>query len=354
MRDPREPVKGRGANLNPQNRFEEVSFIPDYEYLEYAEEDFPSPQTKFYKDATKTILTKNDSPDIPFTFTVNPYRGCEHGCSYCYARPTHEYLGLSGGIDFETKIFVKEKAPELLTERLMAPSWKPEPIIFSGVTDCYQPAERRFRLTRQCLEVLAKFKNPVSIITKNALVTRDLDVFQQLNEFQGIAVMLSVTTLDEKLCGLMEPRTSRPEARLRAIETLAKAGIKVGVNVAPVIPGLTEHEMPKILEAAANAGATSAGYIALRLPWSVLPVFTHWVEQHFPDRKEKILSHIREFRGGELNDSNFGSRMRGQGLYANNLNQMFHIYCKRYGLNQRDFNLNSSEFKRPTDQLSLF
>jgi len=346
-------IHGRGSRNNPPNRFEKIEIIPDYEHLEFLEDELPSPKTVFLRDETKTILAKNDSPDIPFTYSVNPYRGCEHGCSYCYARPTHEYLGLSAGLDFETKIFVKERAPELLAERLMAPSWKPEPIALSGVTDCYQPAERKFRLTRGCLEILARFKNPAIIITKNSLVVRDLDILESLSSFDGVLVMISVTTLDENLCGIMEPRTSRPQGRLRAIEALTARGIKVGVNVAPVIPGLTEHEMPKILEAAAETGAVCAGYVPLRLPWAVLPLFTQWLEEHFPDRKEKVLNHIRDFRGGALNDPNFGSRMRGQGVYSDNLNRMFHLYCKRYKLNQRDTNLNSSLSIRPSDQLSF-
>jgi DNA repair photolyase len=351
-----DPIHGRGSSVNIPNRFEEVQLEPTFEHLEYEEDLAASPQTKFFRDATKTILTKNASPDIGFNFSVNPYRGCEHGCSYCYARPTHEYLGMSAGLDFETKIFVKENAAKLLDERLYAPSWEPESIVFSGVTDCYQPAERHFQLTRQCLEVLLKFKNPAFIITKNALVTRDIDFFKEFLKFKGISVLLSVTTLDADLCGKMEPRTSRPNARLKAIGELANIGVNVGVNVAPVIPGLTDHELPQILKAAAEHGASFAGYTPLRLPFAVAPLFSQWLEQHFPDRKEKVLSHIRSLRGGKLNDPNFGSRMRGEGAFAKNLNQMFKIYCRKYGLNEKKYSADVTQFQRPPrigDQLSL-
>jgi DNA repair photolyase len=358
--DPNAPVPGRGASHNPKNRFDEISITPDYEHLEYAEDIFIAPKTQFFKDSTKTIVAKNDSPDIGFTYSINPYRGCEHGCAYCYARPTHEFLSLSAGLDFESKIFVKEQAPELLEDHLRAANWQPQIICFSGVTDCYQPAERHLRLTRACLEVLCQYKNPASIITKNALVLRDLDVFQEMQKFGGIAVMLSITTLDNDLCSKMEPRTSRPAARLRAVETLAKAGIKVGVNAAPMISGLTDHELPKILEAAASAGATFAGYTNVRLPYAVAPLFTRWLEEHFPDRKDKVLSHIRSMRDGKLNDPNFGSRMRGTGALAENMRQMFKIYCEKFRLNKTLFELNTADFIRPapkprvTDQLELF
>ncbi len=346
-------MKGRGADFNPQNRFEATHAEPvEVEGDEY--EDRPSgPKTRFFDDATRTILTQNDSPDIGFRFSVNPYRGCEHGCSYCYARPTHEYLGLSAGVDFESKIFVKRRAPELLRAALLKPSWRPETIAMSGVTDCYQPVEARLKLTRGCLEVLAEFRNPVSLITKNHGVTRDIDLFRELAAHRAVAVFLSITTLDAELCGLMEPRTSRPRLRLEAIAALAQAGIPVGVNVAPVIPGLTDHEMPAILAAAAEAGAKWAGFTPLRLPGAVLPVFAEWLERTHPERAGKVLNRQRSVRGGKLNDSSFGSRMRGQGPYAEQFKKLFEIYTRKHGLNETSLELSAEAFARPGEQLSL-
>lgn len=347
-------IKGRGAGGNTPNRFEKVYCTPDTDVTQVSEEElFPSPRTQFLDDHTRTIITENDSPDVGFKFSINPYRGCEHGCVYCYARPTHEYLGLSAGIDFETKIFVKHKAPQLLRERLTSPDWKPEVIAISGVTDCYQPAERKFELTRRCLEVLRDFRNPCALITKNSLVTRDLDIFKEMNAIHGVGIFLTITTLDPDLCGILEPRTSRPAMRLRALEELSKAGIPTGVNIAPVIPGLTDHEMPTILEAAANAGATQAGFVPLRLPGAVLPLFVEWLEQHKPERKDKVLNHIRSIRGGELYKSDFKTRMRGEGPLAEHIRNTFHVFARKYGFNQRDWDLSTAHFERP-GQLSLF
>src|SRR5262252_3035006 len=258
------PIHGRGAGSNPPNRFYKRSVVPD---PEAADPEEPLPRTQFLKDSARSIIARNDSPDIPFETSIKPYRGCEHGCVYCYARPFHEYLGFSPGIDFETKILVKEDAPRLLRDELSASKWKPQTIAISGVTDCYQPAERKFRLTRACLEVLAEFRNPVIIITKNHLVTRDVDLLKELAAFNGIAVCVSVTTLDPELARVMEPRTSTPENRVEAIRALAAAGVPVRVLAAPTIPGLTDHEMPSIIQAAAKAGATNAGYVVLRLPY---------------------------------------------------------------------------------------
>ncbi|MFL5812819.1 MAG: PA0069 family radical SAM protein [Bdellovibrionia bacterium] len=347
-------IKGRGAGGNTPNRFEKVYCTPDADVTQVSEEEiFPSPRTQFLDDHTRTILTENNSPDIGFRYSINPYRGCEHGCVYCYARPTHEYLGLSAGIDFETKIFVKHKAPELLRERLMAPSWKPETISLSGVTDCYQPAERKFELTRRCIEVLRDFRNPFGVITKNYLVTRDIELFKEMAAINGVTVFLTMTTLDPDLCGTLEPRTSRPAMRLRALEELSKAGIPTGVNVAPVIPGLTDHELPAILEAAANAGATQAGYVPLRLPGNVLPLFVEWLEQNKPERKDRVLNHIRSIRGGELYKSDFGTRMRGEGPFAEHIAKTFEVFSRKFGFNQRDWELSTEHFERP-GQLSLF
>lgn len=348
------PIKGRGASTNLANRYLKHHTELDVTDELVAETAECLPRTEFLPDSSRTIVNENNSPDIPFRFSINPYRGCEHGCAYCYARPSHEYLGYSAGLDFETKIFVKERAPELLRERLMSPRWSPEIIVMSGITDCYQPIERKLELTRGCLKVFAEFKNPVGLITKNALITRDIDIFKDLAAVGGVAIHISVTTLDADLGGQLEPRTSRPRARLKAIEELAKNGIPVGVNVAPVIPGLTDHEMPQILKAAHDAGATSAGFVPLRLPSTVLPIFEQWMDQHRPERKSKVFAHLRSLRGGKLNDANFGSRMRGEGAFAKNLQQMFSIYTKRYGYkNDGRFALSTEHFARPGDQLSL-
>lgn len=346
------PIKGRGASHNPHNKFEKLSYELDLD--DDLLKDQSKPQTEFFHDTTKTILSENNSPDVGFNRSVNPYRGCEHGCAYCYARPSHEYLGFSAGIEFETKIFIKAKAPELLRQKLLSKSWHPELVLMSGITDCYQPIERKWRLTRGCLEVFAEFRNPVTLITKNALIVRDIDIFQELAKYNCVSTCISVTTLNSDLASALEPRTSAPRSRLRAIEELAKNGIPVAVNVAPVIPGLTDHEMPSILKAAKDAGAISAGYTMLRLPSTVSPVFVEWLEQHRPERKEKVLSHIRSLRGGKLNDPQFGSRMRGQGAIAENVRQMFHLYQRRYGFTDRNWSLTTEHFRRPTDQLSLF
>lgn len=356
-----EKVRGRGAISNTTGRFEKFQtvFDEDGKTQIFQDEDpqevLPTKiKTEFFKDTSRTIVTENDSPDIGFRYSMNFYRGCEHGCAYCYARPTHEYLGLSAGLDFESKIFVKENAPELLREKLMSKRWEPESIFISGITDCYQPAERKFELTRRCLQVLAEFRNPVGIITKNALVTRDIDILSDLAKDDLAVVFLSVTTLDSELGRQLEPRTSSPRARLQAIEALSKAGIPVGVNVAPVIPGLTDHEMPKILQAAKDAGARMAGYTPLRLPYSVSTLFTEWLEANRPEAAAKILGQIREMRGGKLNDKEFHSRMRGTGPKAEQMNQMFHMFANRLGLNKKDFHLRTDCFRRPGDQMSFF
>lgn len=347
--------KGRGATENSTGRFESIQRETDLDnYGWFDEEDQRTVKTEFFKDTSKSILSENKSPDLPFRYSINPYRGCEHGCAYCYARPTHEYLGHSAGLDFETKIYVKEEAPRLLREKLMSPSWKPESITVSGNTDCYQPAERKFELTRKCLEVLAEFRNPTYIITKNRLVTRDLDIFQEMAKYNTIFALISVTTLDPSLGAKLEPRTSSPEARLNAIETLAKAGIPVGVNVAPTIPGLTDHEMPAILKRAKEAGAISAGYTVVRLPLSVKDIFTDWLATHRPEAQEKVLGFIKDTRDGKLYNSTFGSRMRGEGHKADNIEKMFELFARKFGLNEKDFELSTEHFQRPGTQLSFF
>jgi DNA repair photolyase len=503
------PLRGRGTAANIPNRFERLVYQPDPAERDPEE---PDPRTVFFRDTTRTILTKNDSPDVGFTHSVNPYRGCEHGCVYClggdtrvlmadgstreiaalrpgdeiygttpggwygryakttvlaqwesrkvayrvrledgtelvasgdhrflteqgwkhvtspaiersrpalslgdtlmgfgrgrppevlegepvessealrvvsmepaddavrlfdittgtgdfiangvvshncFARPTHEWLGLSAGLDFETKIFVKEDAPELLREAIASKRWNGEPIALSGVTDPYQPIERKLRITRGCLEVLAEARNPVAMITKNHLITRDTDLLAELASIGGAMVNLSITTLDHELQRVMEPRASTPARRLDAVRELTAAGIPVGVLVAPVIPGLTDHELPAILQAAADAGARSAGFVPLRLPYGLSDLFEQWLETHFPTRKEKVLHRIREIRGGKLNDPNFGSRMRGEGEYADQIRALFHVAARKAGLNQERAQLSSAHFRRPSKggQLGLF
>ncbi len=344
--------RGRGAAGNPKNRFERLHLETDAEVLAGRE----SVPTRFYRDPSRSAITRNDSPDVGFEFSLNPYRGCEHGCIYCYARPTHEYLGWSAGLDFESRILVKENAPELLRAELTAPRWKPATIALSGVTDPYQPADRTLQVTRRCLEVLAEFRNPVSIITKNHLVTRDVDILGEMASHRAARVNLSITSLDRTLQSRMEPRTATPQRRLEAVRTLSGAGIPVGVMVAPVIPGLTDHEIPSILEAARDAGATAAGFVLLRLPHGVSEIFAGWLERHYPNRRDKVLNRVREMRGGTLNDSRFGSRMRGEGVFAEQVRALFETSCRRLGLNEARATLSTEAFRRPArgGQLGLF
>lgn len=345
-------MKGRGTSENPPNRFDRIAYERD---ADWDEPDDPAPKTQFYRDASASIITYNDSPDIGFTASINVYRGCEHGCIYCYARPYHEYLGFSPGLDFETKIVVKENAPELLRRELMSKKWKPQVLAMSGVTDCYQPIERRLKLTRRCLEVLAEFRNPVAIVTKNYLVTRDTDLLGELTRDNAAAVFISVTTLDAELVRIMEPRTAQPAARLRAIEELTKAGVPTGVMVAPVIPGLTDHELPAIVKAAADAGAKFAGMVPVRLPYAVKDLFQQWLERHLPDRKEKVLAQIRAMRGGKLNESEFGKRMEGEGIFAEQIARMFDVACRKAGIGGRGPHLSAAAFHRPGGkQMELF
>jgi DNA repair photolyase len=343
-------VKGRGASWNPQNRFERLEYIIDDD----CERDPNVPRTLYLRDPARTIIATNDSPDVGFEASVNPYRGCEHGCIYCFARPTHEYLGMSAGLDFETRIMVKEDAPELLRDELNAKSWQPKTIAVSGVTDAFQPVERKLELTRRCLAVLADFRNPVAIITKNHLVTRDIDHLQELARFGAARVFVSITTLDPKLAGIMEPRASTPELRLAAVEALAGAGIPVGVMVAPVVPAITEQEIPAILTAARNAGARWAGFVVLRLPGAVAPLFERWLDEHYADRKEKVLNRIRDLRGGKLYDATWGVRARGTGAYADQIEALFDIACRKLRLNEEDAPLSVQSFRRRTAQRSLF
>lgn len=350
-------IPGRGTALLLPNRFERLHIERDPDAdLGPDCDDAPRPRTQFFDDASESILNPIDSPDLPMGMGLNPYRGCEHGCAYCYARPTHDYLGWDSGLAFETKIMVKRRAPELLRAALSAKKWRPQTISMSGVTDCYQPAERHFRLTRGCLEVMAEFRNPVSIITKNALVTRDIDVLVRLARHHCAAVYVSITTLDAGLAGKLEPRAARPEHRLRTLRALADAGIPAGVMVAPVIPGLTDAELPAILAAAAQAGARSAGYVLLRLPHTVKDVFGQWLDDHVPSKKARVLDRLRELRGGGLNETAWGSRLQGEGVFADQLRDLFQITARRAGLNRERIELDASGFLRPETggQMPLF
>jgi len=346
------PLRGRGSATNPKNRFESVERV-----LEPPEDsdEASAPHTQFYPDSSKSLVAFNDSPDVGFDASINPYRGCEHGCVYCYARPSHEYLGFSAGLDFETKIMVKEDAPELLRKELSSSKWRPQLVALSGNTDCYQPVEKQKQLTRRCLEVFLEFRNPVMIVTKNFLVTRDIDILSQLAKFDCAGVTLSLSTLDATLAASMEPRASRPARRLAAIQKLAAAGVPVGYLQAPMIPGMTDAEAPAIGMAAAKAGATFSGYVALRLPFAVKELFERWLEQQHPDKKGKILNRLREIRGGRLNDPHFKSRMRGEGKYAEEMAALFQLARKKSGITERWPKLTTEHFCRPAkDQLSLF
>ena len=337
-------LRGRGASWNPPNRFDRLHVDRDG----WTDPDDPGPETILLDDASRSILAYNDSPDVGFDVGINPYRGCMHGCAYCYARPTHEYLGFSAGLDFETKILVKRDAPALLRQALSSKRWQPQVIGLSGNTDAYQPVERRLGVTRRCLEVLRDFRNPVGVVTKSYLVTRDVDLLADLAEYDAAAVVLSVTSLRPEIQRVMEPRASIPARRLRAISELAAAGIPVGVNVAPVVPGLTDHELPEILAASADAGASFAGYILLRLPHGVKDIFSTWLEQHFPDRKDKVLNRVREMRGGKLYDARYAVRGRGEGPWADQLRALFTICRRRAGLD-RPPRLSSAAFRRPPE-----
>lgn len=340
--------RGRAAAGNPANRFTRLAI----------EHDEPGPDhlpTVYLDDRSSSILATNDSPDIPFDTSLNPYRGCEHGCIYCYARPTHEYLGYSAGLDFESRILVKRDAPELLRRELGAPRYRPQVIALSGVTDPYQPIERKLGITRRCLEVMRECRNPVAIVTKNALVVRDADLLAELARHDAAAVYLSITTLDAELARRLEPRASHPQERLKAIAALSERGVPVGVLVAPVIPALTDHELPAILKQAAAAGAAVASYLVLRLPGAVAGLFEAWLEEHFPDRADKVLNRQRALKGGKLNDPRFGHRMRGEGVFAEQIKALFATSCRRFGLNQQRFTLSAEAFRRPSGpQLGLF
>ena len=342
--------KGRGSHVNPPNRFGLPMAVPDFEHIEHDEEALKAllnPAAEYIPDCSRTVVSENDSPDVPFRYSLNPYRGCSHGCTYCYARPTHEYLGYSAGLDFETKILVKEDAPALFRDFLTRDRWVPEPVILSGVTDCYQPAERRFRLTRGCLEVTVEARQPISIITKNALVLRDLDLLRDLAADNLVRVTVSVTTLDPGLARSMEPRTSTPAARLRALRTLNDAGVPAVALIAPVIPGLNDAEIPAILAAAKEAGARAAYWQMLRLPLTVAPVFLEWLQRERPDALNRVEGRIRDVRGGRLNSPAFGERMRGTGGLARQIGDLFHLFARRHGLDNKLPPCDCTKFRPP-------
>lgn len=349
-----------GSHIDPPNRFEKVHQEMDLDHVEWDEEHLrglTNRQIEYIADSSNKIVSENNSPDIPFRYSLNPYRGCIHGCSYCYARPGHEFLGLNAGLDFETKIVVKPDAAKLLRKFLGRKSWKPEAINFSGVTDCYQPAERKFALTRACLEVAWECRQPVSIVTKNALILRDLDVLSKMAEFNLVHAFVSVTTLDPELAREMEPRTSIPAARLRAIKELADAQVPVGVLTAPIIPGLNDSEIPELLHAAKQAGAMTANYILLRLPQTVEPVFVEWLQRVRPNQAEMVLGRLRQARDGKLSSAKWGERMTGQGELADQIRSMYRIFRKQNGLDTKMPPHNCDDFKPPkqeSGQMELF
>jgi DNA repair photolyase len=347
--------RGRGSRSNPANRFDALSrqFLDDgWESLA----ELPPLKTEIFTENPKSIISRNDSPDISFDRSINPYRGCEHGCTYCYARPAHAYMGLSPGLDFESKLFIKPNAAALLREELTAPNYTPRTIALGANTDPYQPIEKQYRITRAIIEVLAEYRHPVGIVTKNAMVTRDIDILQPMAEQGLVKVALSITTLDGKLARAMEPRASTTAKRLAAIEVLSKAGIPTVVMIGPIIPGLNDHEIENILKAARSAGATEAGYTMLRLPHEVKGIFKDWLEKAYPDRFAKVMSQIKDVRTGRETSAQFGERMTGSGPVAWMIGRRFQLACQQLGLNANRLKLNTDVFKRPAqagEQLAL-
>ncbi|MFT4205252.1 MAG: PA0069 family radical SAM protein [Chitinophagaceae bacterium] len=345
--------KGRGAQYNTHNRFAKTDVVQ--EHIEGIDDwESPNPKTQYLPVVAKSIVNKVESPDVQMMYSMNPYQGCEHGCIYCYARNSFEYWGYSAGLDFEQKILYKQNAPELLRTFLMHPKWEPVPISLSGNTDCYQPAEKQFRLTRQLLEICNQFNQPVGMITKNALVLRDLDLLKEMGEKRLVSVLVSVTSMDEDLRRRMEPRTATASQRLKTIEALHKAGIRTGVMLGPMIPGLNEQEMPTIIQKAAEAGAVFSAYTFIRLNGAIKDLFHDWLYKNFPDRGDKVWHLIQSGHGGTVNDSRYGIRMRGEGAIADLVRQQYHKYTNLYGLNRERWDLDSSAFQRPGGQMKLF
>ncbi len=344
--------KGRGAVSNIIGRYETqlIETVDDgWNPYEDDTDIRPELRTSITPELAKTILSRNQSPDIPFSVSLNPYRGCEHGCIYCFARPTHAYLGLSPGLDFETRLYAKTNAPALLRRELAHKNYQPSPIALGVNTDAYQPCERELKITRQCLEVLRECEHPVGLITKSALIERDLDLLQEMAQKNLAAAAVTITTLDHNISRILEPRAASPTRRLQTIERLARAGIPMLVSVAPIIPFVTEQELEKVMAAAADAGATAAGYTVLRLPWEINPLFQEWLQTHFPERAERVMNRIRDMRGGKDYDADFATRMRGEGLWADMIRQRFVKGLKRYGLNKnaRYGELDCSRFRKP-------
>jgi DNA repair photolyase len=344
--------KGRGAVSNIQGRYEVDQRQEFEDGWHVAEEDGGAApfKTVVTDEYAKSILTRNASPDVPFNVSLNPYRGCEHGCIYCFARPTHSYLGLSPGLDFESRLFAKVNAPELLRRELARPSYVPEHIAIGVNTDAYQPVERQLRLTRQVLEVLHECNHPVGLITKSSLIERDIDLLAPMAERKLACAAITLTTLDSEIARTLEPRAAAPARRLRAIRTLAEAGIPVSVSVAPIIPFVTEPEIEKILEAACDAGAVGAHYVVLRLPWEVNPLFQEWLQAHFPERAQRVMNRVRDMRGGKDYDSDFSKRMHGEGVWADLIRQRFTKTVERLGMGElrgRFGKLDVSQFRRP-------
>ena len=347
-------TKGRGAQFNPKNRFlkgeyvqEHIEAIDDWEATER--------KTEYILDDSKTIVNEVKSPDVGMLFSLNPYQGCEHGCIYCYARNSHEYWGYSAGLDFESRIVVKNNAPKLLRKFFENKNWNPAPISLSGNTDCYQPIERKMKLTRQLLEICLEFRNPVGIITKNALILRDTDILEELAKRNLVCVYTSITSIDEKLRAILEPRTATYKSRLNVLNTLSKKGIPTGVMNAPLIPGLNDTHMHDTLKAAAEAGAQWAGYTIVRLNGAISNIFKDWLFKTYPDRADKVWHQIQSCHGGQVNDSKFGMRMSGEGKFAEIIKQQFKLYCRKFHLNETKFEYNFNDFRRiKGNQMELF
>lgn len=347
---------GRGAQLNPANSYSKQEYVE--EHREGLDEPLLSnDRTEFFKETPRKIVNRVTSPDIPLPYSMNPYQGCEHGCVYCYARVTHQYWGLSAGLDFERKIIIKENAPELLAATFDKPSWRSQPIMLSGNTDCYQPIEQKLQITRRMLEVMLKYQNPVGVITKNSMVVRDIDILKEMATNNLVRVAISITTLDEDLRRSMEPRTATSRQRLRAIEKLSKAGIPVNVMIAPIAPGLNSHEIVPIMKAASDAGAAGVAYTIMRLNGPVADLFSDWIWKNYPDRAEKVLHQVSEIHGGRLGDSRTGTRMSGEGKYAESIKELFRISRHRFFGHKKRVPYNLEAFRRPpkiNGQLSLF
>lgn len=349
-------LKGRGSQINTDNKYLKHRYVTEHEEM-LDEPLLSNEKTQIYYEHPKKIVNVVKSPDIPGMYSMNPYQGCEHGCIYCYARNTHEYWGYSAGLDFERKIIAKPNAPQVLEKQLMNKNWEVSPIMFSGNTDCYQPVERELKITRQMLEVLLKFKHPASMITKNNLILRDMDILQEMAKLKLIHVMISITSLREELRQKMEPRTVTTKNRLKVLEKLSNAGIPVGVMTAPIIPGLNSDEIPQLIEAAAKSGAQRAGMTLVRLNGSIADIFKDWIHKNFPDRAEKVLNHIAAIHGGQLSDSRYGTRMRGEGNIAASIHQLFNMAVKKHMVSKERFQYDLTVFERPKpqkDQLELF